>query len=188
MDDAGRELRDVDVRYTSTEETQCERFRQFLMVGVPLTAAVALAMPFLHLGAVALAPLLAVIHLVAARGYVTADSLRLLGRTRRQFNRWLARFTFLWLGVPGYAAMVTPVVGILFGVATFAGLTSIVHVYARWSLGQEYRRLRLLTWEKTLLAVLAVATLLVLATLIALVTVLGWSLTALSQWISSTPG
>ena len=128
------------------------------------------------------------IHLIAARWYLIGDSFRLLGRTRRQFNRWLARFSFLWLGIPGYAAMVTPVLGILVGVATFVGLTSIVHFYARWSLDQEHRRLPLLTWEKALLAVLAVATLLVLAALFALAAAMGWSVAAVSQWITSGPG
>ncbi len=188
VDDTGRELRDIDVRYTNTEEAQCERYRQFILIGVPVVAVAALAMPFLHFGAIAAAPLLAVIHLVAARWYLVGDSFRLLGRTRRQFNRWLARFSFLWLGVPGYAAMVTPILGILVGVATFAGLSSVVHLYARWSLEQEYRRLPLLTWEKTLITVLAVATLLVLAALLALAGVMGWSVAALSEWISSDPG
>ena len=188
MDDAGRELRDIDVRYDRTEEAQCERFRQFLMVGVPLAAAIALTMPFFHLDAVALAPALAVMHMIIARWYLTGPSLRLLGATRRQFNRWLGRFSFLWLGVPGYAAMVTPVVGIVVGVATFAGLTSIVHFYARWSLEREYRRLPLLRWEKVLLIVLGVATLLLLGALIALAAALGWSLTALTQWFSSNTG
>jgi amino acid transporter len=157
------------------------------LIGVPVVAVVALTMPFLHFGAVALAPLLAVIHLVAARWYLVGESLRLLGRTRRQFNRWLARFSFLWVGVPGYAAMVTPLLGILVGAATFAGLTSIVHLYARWSLEQEHRRLPLLTWEKTLMTVLAVATLLLVAILVALAAAMGWSVAALSQWISSDP-
>lgn len=176
------------MRYDRTEEAQWARYWQFLVVGVPGVAVVAVAMPFLHFGAVALAPLSAVIHLVVARWYLTGDSLRLLGRTRRQFNRWLARFSFLWVGVPGYAAMVTPVAGIAIGAATFAGLTSIVHFYARWSLEREYRRLPLLTWEKTLLVVLAVATLLVIAALLVLAAAMGWSVTALGQWISSKSG
>lgn len=174
------------MRYSRTERAQCERFRMFVMIGVPMVAVVAVAMPFLHLGAVALAPLLAVVHLVVARWYLTGHAFRLLGRTRRQFNRWLARFSFLWLGVPGYAAMVTPVVGIMIGVATFTGLTSIIHAYTRWSLAREYRRLPLLTWEKVLLAVLALATLLVLVVLLVVAAGLGWSVTALSHWISST--
>jgi hypothetical protein len=176
------------VRYDRTEEAQCERFRHFLMVGVPLTVAIALTMPFFHLGAVALAPALAVIHMIIARWYLSGPSLRLLGAGRRQFNRWLGRFSFLWLGVPGYAAMVTPLVGIMVGVATFAGLTSIVHFYARWSLDREYRRLPLLRWEKVLFTVLAVITLLVLIALLVLAAGLGWSLNALSQWISSDLG
>jgi hypothetical protein len=176
------------VRYARVEQAQCERFRQFLMVGVPAVAALALAMPFLHLGAVALAPIFAVIHLVVARWYLTSDGVRLMGATRRRFNRWLARFAFLWLGVAGYAAMVTPVVGILVGIATFTGLTSIVHIYAHWSLGQEYRKLPLMRWERILLMVLFVVTLFVLGAVIALAAVLGWSVTVLTQWISSNPG
>ncbi len=157
------------------------------MIGAPTAAVIALAMPLLHLGAVAIAPLVAVVHLVVVRWALVADALRVLGPTRRRFNRWLARFAFLWVGVPGYAAMVTPVAGAVVGVGTFAGLTALVHHYALWSLKRELERRPLLGWEKGLLAVLAVATLVVLTLLAALAVLLGWSAAALLGALTSGP-
>jgi hypothetical protein len=188
VDDDGNELRPVDVRYQRVEDAQCERFRRLLTIGVPVVAVIALTMPFLHLGAVAMAPVFAVTHLIVARWYLTGETLRLLGGTRRRFNRWLARFVFLWIGVPGYAAMVTPLLGVVMGAATFAGLTSIVHYYARWSLEQESLRQPLLRWEKALLTVLAIITIVALLVVTGLAAVLGWSMSALAQWISSSSG
>jgi hypothetical protein len=185
IDDAGRELRAIDVRYQRVEDAQCERYRRFLMIGAPVVAVTALAMPLLHLGAVAMAPIIAVVHLITARLYLTGESMRLVGGTRRRFNRWLARFAFLWFGIPGYAATVTPVLGAVVATATFAGLTSAVHFYARWSFAQEHDRQSLMGWEKTLLTVLAVATIVGLVLILALAAVLGWSAAAVIGWVSS---
>ena len=52
----------------------------------------------------------------------------------------MSRFAFIWLGLPGYAAMAVPVAGIIAGVATFVVLTEIVHVYTGWSLARFIRK------------------------------------------------
>jgi hypothetical protein len=187
-DDTGAELRPVDLRYDRVEATQCQRYRSLQLVGAPIVAVIAIAMSLLHLAAVALAPLMALVHLVLVRLVLVRDAHRLLGPTRRRFNRWLARFGFLWIGVPGYALAATPVLGILAGVGTFVGLNAAVHGYARWSLERERLRQPLQTWEKFLLAVLAVATVVVLTVVVALTLLLGWSVAALIGWINAQSG
>jgi hypothetical protein len=185
VDDAGRELRPIDLRYERTAEQQYERFLQLLLIGVPVALVLAIGLSALHLAAVAAAPLIVVAHLVAVRLWLVRDAMRLLGAARRRFVRWLSRLGFLWIGIPGYGLAAAPLVGIVPAVATFAGLTAAVHAYTRWSLTREFERAPLAGWEKALLWGLAVATLLALALLAALVTVLGWSATAIAEWLAS---
>jgi hypothetical protein len=184
--DADRaELRPVDLRYDMVEEAQCRRFRTLQKVGGPVVAALSAVMPLLHAAALVAAPLAALSHLMVIRFALVRDANRLLGPTRRGFNRWFARFAFLWIGLPGYALTMTPVAGILFGAGTFLGLNTAIHGYARWSLRRERLRQPLTGWEKLLLTSLAVATVLVGAVLIGVTALLGWSVAALSDWISS---
>jgi len=184
----GSELRAVDVRSKGVEARQCERFRRLLIFGTPAAAVIAVGMPLLHLGAVAMAPLWAVLHLLVIRFYLTSGTFQLLPPVRRRFNRWLGRFTLLWIGVPGYAAMATPAAGILAGAATFAVLTALIHHYALWSLHRERAREPLAAWEKALLAVLGVATVAALILVTALAALLGWSLAALLGWLRAGTG
>ena len=183
VDESGRELRDIDLRYDRVVERQQALYRQMLAAGVPTVAAVALVLPLLHVGAVAMAPLLVVVHLVAVRVWLLRDAFRLLGARRRRFLRWLTRLGFLWFGVLGYGAAAIPLVGVLAAVLTFVVLTTAVHAYAGWSVEQEWRRQGLARWERILLRVLVVATLLVLALLAVLAAAVGWSAAALVEWL-----
>ncbi len=97
----------------------------------------AVAASLIHFGGVLLSPFVALVHLVVLRVYVVREARHYLGPTRRLFTRWAARFAFLWLGLPGYAAMAVPLAGIVSGAATFVVLTEVVHVYTAWSLARE---------------------------------------------------
>ncbi|MEE4270717.1 MAG: hypothetical protein V2I67_03525 [Thermoanaerobaculales bacterium] len=138
-----------------------------------------------HLGGVLLAPLVAVVHMVLLRIYLVGEARRYLGPTRRLFTRWAARFAFLWLGLPGYAAMAAPLVGIVSGVATFVVLTGVIHVYTAWSLQRERRKAPLMLWEKALMTGLAVLTAAVIVALAVGGVLLGWSINALVERMAS---
>jgi hypothetical protein len=185
VDDAGRELRPIDLRYQQTAAQQEERFPQVLMIGGAIVLVIAIGLSTLHLAAVAAAPLIVVAHLVAVRLWLVRDAMRLLGPARKRFVRWLSRLGFLWIGIPGYGLAAAPLVGILPAVATYTGLTAAMHAYTRWSLRREFERAPLAGWEVALLWGLAVATLAALALLAALVAVLGWSATAIAEWLAS---
>ncbi len=185
VDDAGRELRPIDLRYQQAAAQQQERFRQMLLIGVPVVLLIAIGLSALHLAAVAAAPLIVVAHLVAVRLWLVRDAMRLLGAARRRFVRWLSRLSFLWIGIPGYGLAAAPLVGIMPAVAAYAGLTAAAHAYTSWSLTREFQRAPLAGWEKALLWGLALATLAALALLAALVAVLGWSATAIAEWLGS---
>jgi hypothetical protein len=185
VDADGTELRSIDLRYQGVEETQCERFRTLQMVGGPVVAIISAAMPLLHAAALFVAPLLAVAHLLILRLVLVRDANRLLEPARRRFNRWLARFAFLWIGLPGYALTATPLAGIVFGAGTYLLLNTAIHGYARWSLRREHLRQPLATWETLLLVTLAVATLLLALVLIGVTALLGWSVAALVEWLAS---
>jgi len=185
VDDAGRELRPIDLRYDSTVAQQQERFPQVLMIGGAIVLVIAIGLSTLHLAAVAAAPLIVVAHLVAVRLWLVRDAMRLLGPARKRFVRWLSRLGFLWIGIPGYGLAAVPLVGIAPAVATFAGLTAAVHAYTGWSLTREFDRAPLAGWEKALLWILALATLAALIGLAALVALLGWSAAAIAEWVST---
>ncbi|PWB78182.1 MAG: hypothetical protein C3F15_02330 [Holophagae bacterium] len=185
MDDAGRELRPIDLRYEQTVVQQHERFGQMLLIGVPVVFLIALSLSALHFAAVAAAPLIVVAHLVAVRLWLVRDAMRLLGPARKRFVRWLSRLAFLWIGIPGYGLAAAPLVGTVPAVATFAGLTAAVHAYTRWSLTREFQRAPLAGWEVALLWGLAVVTLAALALVAALVAAFGWSAAAIAEWVSS---
>jgi hypothetical protein len=108
LDEAGHELRPIDLRYERTKEQQQERFLQLLLIGVPVALVLAIGLSALHLAAVAAAPLVVVVHLIVVRAWLVRETMRLLGAARRRFVRWLARLGFLWIGVPGYGLAATP--------------------------------------------------------------------------------
>jgi hypothetical protein len=147
--------------------------------GVPITAVIAIVMPVAHIGALAVVPLLMAIHLVIVRVVLVRDAQRLLSPVRRLLNRWLARFSFLWIGLPGYGAMTVPVVGVVIGAGTFALLTAVVHVSTVVSLQRERSGQELAMWEKLVPSVLAVLSLVLLVVVICIAIVFGWSVMAL---------
>jgi hypothetical protein len=148
---------------------------------VPLAAVIALVMPFVHIGALAVVPLLLAVHLVTVRVLLVRDAQRLLRPVRRLLNRWLARFSFLWIGIPGYGAMTVPVVGVLVGVGTFALLTSIVQVSTAVSLERERAGKELARWEKVVPVVLAVISIGLILLAIAVAALFGWSVMAIME-------
>jgi hypothetical protein len=178
---ADAELRPIDVRYPQVEAVQQAHFRQVLGWGAGVVAVVALAVPAIHLVAVVAVPLVLVAHMVVLRVYLIREARRLLGPTRRMFTRWMCRFSFLWLGLPGYGLMVVPVAGVVAGVVTFAALTGLGHRYTLWSLRQERDRAPLQLWEKLLLAAFAVLTVVLLLVVTVGALLLGWGVAALVE-------
>ena len=170
------EPRARELRFDKVEAAQAARFRRMLAWGVPITALIAVAMPFVHVGALAVVPLLVAVHLVLVRVVLVRDGQCLLGPVRRFLNRWLARFSFLWIGLPGYGAMTVPLVGVLVGVGTFAVLTSLVHVSTLVSLQRERSGRELARWEKLVPIVLAVLSVGFLVIVIGLAVLFGWSI------------
>jgi len=150
---------------------------------VPAIAILAVTASLIHIGGVLLAPLVALVHLVVLRVYVVREARRYLGPTRRLFTRWTARFAFLWLGLPGYAAMAVPLAGILSGVVTFVVLTEVVHVYTAWSLAREHSGQPMLAWEKVLMATAATVTIVVIVGVVIGGVAVGWSVVALIDWL-----
>jgi len=178
------EPRELDLRYEAIEARQRARVQDVLQWGVPAVAVLAVAASLIHVGGVLLAPLVAVVHLVVLRAYVVREARRYLGPTRRLFTRWAARFAFLWLGLPGYAAMAVPLAGIVSGVATFVVLTEVVHVYTAWSLARERSRHPMLAWETVLMATLATITIVVIAGIIIGGAAVGWSVVTLVDMLN----
>ena len=133
--------------------------------------------------AVAVVPLLAAIHLVMVRVMLVREAQHLLRPMRRLLNRWLTRFSFLWIGLPGYGAMTVPILGVVLGVATFALLTSIVQVSTAVSLDRERAGKDLARWEKLVPVVLAVVTIGLILAAIGIALLIGWSVTSLLKWV-----
>jgi hypothetical protein len=165
------------------EARQRARVLEVLKWGVPSIAVLAVGVSLLHIGGVLLAPLVTLVHLVVLRVYVLREARRYLGPTRRLFTRWAARFAFLWLGLPGYAAMAVPIAGVVGGVVTFVVLTEIVHVYTAWSLSREHSNQAPMAWETVAMAAIATITLVAILGIVIGVVVLGWSAIALVDWL-----
>ena len=81
------------MRFKRVEAAQAAVYRRILAWGVPIVAVIAVAMPFVHIGALAVVPLLVAVHLVCVRVVMVRDTQRLLRPVRRLLNRWLARFS-----------------------------------------------------------------------------------------------
>jgi len=185
LDGPDGEPRELDLRYEAIEARQRARVQEVLQWGVPAVAVLAVTASLIHIGGVLLAPLVAVVHLVVLRIYVLREARQYLGPSRRLFTRWTARFAFLWLGLPGYAAMAIPLAGIVGGVATFVVLTEVIHVYTAWSLARERSRQPLLAWETVLMTVLATITIVVIVGIVIGGVVVGWSVVTLIGWLGS---
>jgi hypothetical protein len=154
-------------------------FRRLLGWGAAAAAAVALLTPLLHALAVVVVPLTVAVHLVVVRVFLVRDAQRLMAPMRRVLNRWLLRFSFLWIGLPGYGAMTVPVAGVVLGVGTFVVLTTVAHVVTRLGLERERAGRPLAGWEKAAPAALAVLTVTALLVMIGLAVLLGWSVAAI---------
>jgi hypothetical protein len=170
-----------ELRFKKVEAAQATSYRRLLIWGTPAAAVIAIVMPFVHIGALAVVPLLVAVHLVVVRVVLVRETQRLLRPMRRFLNRWLTRFVFLWIGLPGYGAMTVPVVGLLFGAGTFALLTSIVHVSTAVSLERERSAKDLARWEKAVPIVLAGFSIVLILLLAGLAALFGWSVMAIVE-------
>ncbi len=170
-----------ELRFDRVEAAQTARFRRMLAWGVPIVALIGVAMPFVHVGALAVVPVMVAVHLVLVRVVLVRDAQRLLGPVRRLLNRWLARFSFLWIGIPGYGAMVVPIAGVLVGAGTFTVLTSLVHVSTMVSLQRERSGRKLARWEKLVPIVLAVLSIGFIVIVILIGMLFGWSILAIAD-------
>lgn len=168
-------------RFQWVAAAEAATFRRLLAWGAGAAAVLALVMPFFHVLAVVLVPLTVAVHLVLVRLLLVRDAQRLLGPVRRLLSRWLLRFAFLWLGLPGYGAMTVPVAGVLVGAGTFAVLTTAAHTSTMVALERERAGRPLAWWEKTVPVVLAVLTVAVLVAAVALAVLFGWSVAAIVE-------
>lgn len=184
LDTAG-ELKARHLRFEKVEAAQKATYRQMLTWGTAIVAVTAIVMPLVHFGALAVVPLLVGIHLVVVRIVLVRDAQRLLRPVRRFLNRWLARFAFLWIGIPGYGAMTVPVAGIVVGAGTFVLLTSVVHVATMVGVEREKAGKDLASWEKLVPAALAVLTVGLLLVGATLLIVFGWSAAAIMEWMQA---
>ncbi|MBN2430288.1 MAG: hypothetical protein JXQ27_02380 [Acidobacteria bacterium] len=169
-------------------ERQTLRYRRLVGYGSAVVAALFLLAPVFHIGVspLVVVPLLVLAHSLVIRYFLVAKARRVLSRTRRMFVRWITRLVLLWAGSLGYGFTVLPVVGVVCGVATFAGLTSIVHAYTVWSLRREQADAPLTGWEKLVLGLLAGMTVLVLAGLLLAALLLGWTVNQLVNLLSGS--
>ena len=174
----------MDVASSGVLAEQDARVRSFLITGTVVALVVAIAMQVVHALAV-LAPALAVIHLLALRLTLIRRSYLLLGSTRRRFNRWILRLATLWIGIPGFALGATPGLGILIPPATFAGLTVLAHVYTRSSVEMEKGRQPLRAWEKIVLGVLTVSTVVAVVLLVVLAGTAWVAIDFLRAWLAT---
>ncbi len=169
----GSELRPIDLRYEEVGAAQCERYRQMQIYGLAVVGGVSLGMPLLNIGAALAVPLLMVGHMLALRLFLIRDARQLLGKARRMFTRWIARFSFLWIGSVGYGMAVVPLFGAVIALVTFGGLTALVHHYTLWSFDRERQRLPLALWEKVLLITLALLTVVLMGVVLVLAFLFG---------------
>jgi len=169
-------------------ERQTFRYQRLLGYGSMAVAALFLLAPLFHVGLspLVVVPLLVLIHGLVIRYVLVGRARRALGRTRRLFVRWITRLVLLWVGTAGYGFTVLPVVGVICGVATFAGLTSVIHSYTIWSLRREQAGAPLTGWEKLSLGLLAGLTVLALAGLLLAALLLGWTITQLVNLLSGS--
>lgn len=171
----------LDLRFAKAGGDQGASFRRLLAWGTPTIAVVAAVVPFFHIGAVLVIPLVLAIHLVVARVVLVRDAQRLLGPVRRLLGRWTHRLAFLWVGIPGYGAMTVPFLGVVVGAGTFVVLTTVVHVSTLVALQRERAKEPLAGWEKAVPMVLAVVTAVVLILAISLAVIFGWTMAAIAE-------
>lgn len=156
-------------------------FRRVLAWGTAAAAAVALLTPLLHVVAVVVVPLTVAVHLVVVRVLLVREAQHLMRPMRRLLNRWLTRFSFLWIGLPGYGAMTVPLAGVVLGAGTFAVLTTIAHVSTMVGLERERAGRPLAAWEKAAPMALGAVTVLLLLLLVGLTLLFGWSVAAIVE-------
>jgi len=170
----------LELRFERVEREQGATFRRLLAWGAPIVAVVALVVPLLHIGAVIAVPMVVMVHLVVVRVVLVRDAQRLFGPVRRLLNRWTTRFSFLWIGLPGYGAMSVPVLGVVVGAGTFVILTTIAHLSTAIALQKERSGQPLSVWEKAVPVALAVVTVVMVLVLIGLAVLFGWTVAAIA--------
>jgi hypothetical protein len=177
----GGEPQALEMRLQRVEQTQAANFRRLLAWGAPVTAVVAAGVPLVHFGAVVLVPFMVAAHLILVRLVLVREAQRYLRPVRRFLNRWTIRFSFLWIGLPGYGAMTVPFLGVAVGAGAFVVLTTIAHIVTAVSLQKERSGEPLSRWEKIVPATLAVLTVVLVILLIGLAGLFGWTVAAIAE-------
>jgi len=154
--------------------------------GSASAAVIALVTPFLHAMAVVIVPLAVAVHLVVVRVLLVREAQRLMRPLRRFLNRWMIRFAFLWIGLPGYGAMTVPLAGVVLGAGTFCLLTTIAHVSTTVGLERERAGKPLSWWEKAVPLALAVLTVVLVVVVVGLALLFGWSVAAIADRMQAT--
>lgn len=182
----GTELRPIDLRYQEVEEAQWKSYQQMLMFGSGTAVVLFLLLPLLHvtISTALVVPLILLAHMLALRIMLIRQARSLLGKTRRLFQRWITRLLIIWIGTIGYGLTAIPVIGVIPGVVTFAGLTTLVHHYTLWSLKRERQRLPLAQWEKLTLVGLVLLTIILIVVLATVAALVGWSIARLFEMVS----
>lgn len=183
MDENGRELRPIDLRYERLEDELDRRLKLVLLRGTPVAVILGFVLPFAHVAALFLLPTMALAHLVLIRLYLQGVGRPYYGMARSFSTRWMSRLVFLWIGGPLYGMAVLPLLGGLISGLCFAGLSWMATGYEKRNLQRERERLPPAGWEKFLLILLGLLTLLVLLLALILSLLLGFSVQALLAWL-----
>jgi len=183
LDENGRELRALDLRYEEVEEELRRRLKLLLLRGTPLAVLLGFLVPLTHVAALMLIPAMALAHLALIRLYIQGVGRAYYGFGRNLGTRWMTRLVFLWIGGPCYGMAVIPVFGGLAAGACFAGLSRLAVWYEQRNLFRERQRLPAAGWEKLLLVLLGTLTLVVVLLVLLFSLLLGFSLQALLSWL-----
>lgn len=150
-------FRSIDTHYTEVLLRQEKRYREIMIYGSIASGVWSLIIGLLiwvaGLGGF-LVPVLIAGHLIALRLSIVNEPRKFMSKKRKFFTRWICRLLVLTGGGIGYSFTTIPIVGVVPGVGTFAGVTALVHRYTMWSFRQEKDRKPLEAWEKLLLAFL----------------------------------
>ena len=183
VDFNGRELRPLDLRYEELEEELQRRLRKVLLRGTPVAVLLGLLFPFAHVAALVLLPAMALAHLILIRLYLQGVGRAYYGLARSFSTRWMTRLVFLWIGGPLYGMAILPILGGPISGICFAGLSWLAVRYEQRNLSREKERLPSAGWEKLLLVLLGLLSLVALALVFVLSVLLGFSVQALIAWL-----
>lgn len=183
VDESGTELRPIDLRYERLGKELDRRLGVMLIRGTPIVLGLGLLLPLIHAAALVLLPAMALTHLILIRLYLQGVGRAYYGMARSFISRWITRLVFLWIGGPLYGLAILPILGGVISACCFAGLSWLVVHYEKRNLLREKERLPPAVWERALLIMLGILTLMLLLLLFTLAVLLGFSVQALVAWL-----